>query len=101
MELDVDLDFAGTPVLEVKGDIDFSTVEKLDRRLREVADQGHKQVLVDLSKVGYMDSEGIKVLIRLRNAMGEDSEVTIKGAKGPVMRVLQVSGLPRIFNILE
>lgn len=102
MELGMDLGYsAGIPVVMVSGEIDFFTAPKLDQRLGEIADQGHKRVQVDLSEVEYMDSEGIKVLIRLRNALGEDGEVTIKGAKGPVLRVLQISGLPRLFRVVE
>jgi len=102
MDLYLDLDrSAGVPVVAVRGDIDVLSAPKLGERLQEVADEGHKEVHIDLSEVEYMDSEGIKVLIRLRNSLGEDGEVAIRGAKGPVLRVLQVSGLPRVFRITD
>lgn len=100
MNLDLELDrSARVPVLTVRGEIDVLTAPELGERLQEVACEGHKDVAVDLSEVSYMDSEGIKVLIRLRNSLGEDGEVTIRGATGPVLRVLEVSGLPRFFRI--
>jgi len=102
MDLYLDLDrSAGVPVVAVRGDIDVLTAPKLGERLQEVADEGHKEVHIDLSGVEYMDSEGIKVLIRLRNSLGEGGEVAIRGAKGPVLRVLQISGLPRVFRITD
>jgi len=100
MELTVDCDTGGI-VVSVRGEIDLYTAPKLDQRLREIADDGYKQVQVDLSDVGYMDSEGIKVLLRLRNSLGTDGLVTVKGASGTVLRVLQISGLPKIIQICD
>lgn len=102
MDLNIDLDRSGSiPVVAVRGDIDVSTAPKLGQWLQEVADEGHKEVHIDLSEVSYMDSEGLKILIRLRNSLGEDGDVTIRGAKGSVLRVLQISGLPRFFRITD
>ncbi len=102
MDLSLELDSgAGVPIVAVRGEIDALTAPKLGERLQEVADEGHKDVQVDLSEVSYMDSEGIKVLIRLRNTLGEDGEVTISGASGAVLRVLQISGLPKVFRITD
>ncbi len=102
MELRLDLDRStGVPVVAVRGDIDVCTAAKLDQRLQEVAGGGHREVQIDLSEVEYMDSEGLKVLIRLRNSLGEDGNVTVRGARGAVLRILQISGLPRILRISD
>lgn len=100
MELTVDCGTGGI-VVSVHGEIDLYTAPKLDQRLREIADDGYKLVQVDLSDVEYMDSEGIKVLLRLRNALGDDGNVTVKGASGTVLRVLQISGLPKVITMSD
>lgn len=102
MDICLHLDCSGgIPVVAVRGEIDMSTAPKLDRRLQEVAGEGHKEVQVDLSGVDYMDSEGLKVLIRLRNTLGDDGEVVISGARDSVSRVLRISGVDRIFKVID
>jgi len=102
MDFGLDLEYrGGVPVVIVSGDVDVCTAPMLDERLQEVAGEGHKEVGIDLSGVSYLDSEGLKALIKLRNSLGHGGEVSIVGARGSVQRVFEMSGLSRIFNLTD
>lgn len=49
-------------VVEVEGEIDVHTAPDLRERLIALADSGASPVVVDLSKVGFLDSSGLGVL---------------------------------------
>jgi anti-sigma B factor antagonist len=69
---------------------------------REVADlikAGHKKIVIDLSKVSYMDSTGIGIIAysagQVRSAGGQ---VRIAGAGGIVLESLKISGLDKVIG---
>src|SRR5918912_3313340 len=61
-------------VLEVGGEVDVYTAPRLRERLVELVDGGARDVVVDLSRVDFLDSTGLGVLVgalkRLRSAGG-------------------------------
>ncbi len=101
MQFSLDLEYRGrVPLVSVHGDVDVYTAPALDKQLQDLAGEGYTQVRIDLSDVSYLDSEGLKVLIRLRNSLGCDGEVRILGARGTVKRVFEISGLDKIFKLV-
>src|SRR5947208_12473988 len=50
-------------VLEVGGEVDVYTAPRLRERLIELVDGGAKHVVVDLSRVEFLDSTGLGVLV--------------------------------------
>ena len=61
-------------VLEVGGEVDVYTAPRLRERLVELVEGGARKVIVDLSRVEFLDSTGLGVLVgalkRLRAAGG-------------------------------
>src|SRR5688572_12851975 len=61
-------------VLEVGGEVDVYTAPRLRERLVELVEQGARHVIVDLSRVEFLDSTGLGVLVgalkRLRAVNG-------------------------------
>ena len=50
----------------VRGELDVDTAPQLLRELREVFDAGVPRLVVDLTKVRFIDSRGMSVLVRAR-----------------------------------
>lgn len=50
-------------VAAVTGDIDLHTAPFLRTRALELTDQGHRNMILDLSGVGFCDSAGLSALI--------------------------------------
>ena len=85
---------AGTlrsPVLFLRGELDFFSVEQL-RAALEGLPSGAREVVVDLRKLSYIDSSGIWTLIRASRAMAQQGATLVCIAKpdGSARRVLDL-----------
>ncbi len=80
-------------VLTVGGEIDLATAPELGRAIGEVVGPGCR-VCLDLSSVAFIDSTGLRELIRALNAVeaAEGALVVIPG-DGPVAKLLAITGL--------
>jgi anti-sigma B factor antagonist len=89
-----------TAVVAVAGEIDVYTSPVLQGRLVEVLRDGSSNIVLDLSKVTFLDSTGLGVLItalkRCRNAEGDLELVT---AQPNVLKVLEITGLNDVFQV--
>jgi anti-anti-sigma factor len=76
------------PVIEIAGEIDLSNVEALNRCLAVF--DSHDDVVLDLSRLTYIDSRGIAAVAQTR---GRGVRITCRGADGLVRRVFTLSGM--------
>jgi len=91
-----------THVVSPHGEIDASTAPRLGTCLFELADEGKRAVVVDLSEVTFMDSTGIGVLL---NALGRfstrDGKLVLVCPTERVLRPFQVTGLVGHLTIFD
>jgi anti-sigma B factor antagonist len=101
MELEVSIDRSGpTCVAVVAGEVDVYTSPLLRARLLEAADDECETLLVVLDGVGFIDSSGLGVLVgALRRMKERDGEMRLVCAKEPVLKILRITGLDRVFPI--
>jgi len=101
MDLSIDTGTRGAwKVLTVNGEIDLYTAPKLREALGEA--DGGADVVVDLRGVRFMDSMGLGVLIGARRRTVEgDGRFALVCTEGPVLRVLDVSGLTTVFEVVN
>jgi anti-sigma B factor antagonist len=87
-------------VLEVGGEVDVYTAPRLRERLVELVEQGARHVVVDLSRVEFLDSTGLGVLVgalkRLRQAGGGLSLVC---DKEPLLKIFRITALDQVFPL--
>jgi anti-sigma B factor antagonist len=83
-----------TQVVQPHGEIDMHTAPKLGRRLLGLLDEGKIRLVVDLSRVTFMDSTGIGVILNaLRRATGRDGGLVLVCPTERVLRPFEVTGL--------
>jgi len=78
------------------GELDLSTAAELEAELAQLRDSGFERVVLDLRKLTFMDSAGVKLLLaedRSARAVGHDFSL-ISGPP-PIQRVLEITGLDR------
>jgi anti-sigma B factor antagonist len=75
-------------VLALEGEVDLSTADLLDTWLTAASASG-LALVVDLSRVGFLDSSGCNALVRARAA----GPLLVRGAQRPVARCLEIAGL--------
>ena len=80
--------------VRAQGDIDIDHASALALRLDDVLDRGAKVVVLDLSAATFLDSSGLRVIVRAGDRLRDhDGQLIIEGASGAVSRVLEVTGL--------
>jgi anti-anti-sigma factor len=81
--------------LDVGGDVDIANSEALDTAIREaLTAPGLKRVLVDLSKVTFLDSSGINALVQNhRRAGDQDVKLRVVNPSKMALRVLEITGV--------
>ena len=91
----------GDHVVVATGEIDIYTAPKLWEVLARVIERGHREVVLDMAGVEFMDSQGISVIVRAVKMRSEDGggPVTIRSARGQVRTVLEVTGLGTLVKI--
>lgn len=88
---------AGAVRVSVAGEIDLASSGWLAREIESAvamaADQPDTTVVVDLSKVSFLDSSGINALITGSRLAGGAGRFRVDGAAGLVREVLEFTGV--------
>jgi anti-sigma B factor antagonist len=53
----------------IRGRVDSTTSGELESRLRDLLDQGHGNLMLDLSGVEFLSSSGLRVLVTVQKAV--------------------------------
>jgi anti-sigma B factor antagonist len=87
-------------VLQVAGEVDAYTAPMLREQIRELAAKGAVHLIVDLSRVDFLDSTGLGTLVgglkRLREAGGT---LTLVITAPRILRLFQITGLTKVLVI--
>lgn len=89
-------------VISVAGDIDLSNADQVKTNIESAIDSGAEKIAVDLRKVGFMDSTGLRVLIESHEQLAnQDRELLIVATKGPIERLFEITALHRYLSIVS
>lgn len=84
-------------VIVVTGEVDLASAPELDTALAKFKGQ---EVFVDLRKVEFMDSAGLRVLLAHQGRINEQGgTLKLVVTEGPVMRLLELAGVRDRFPI--
>ncbi len=88
--------------LEVGGEVDVYTAPRLRERLVELVEAGARSVVVDLSRVEFLDSTGLGVLVgalkRLRAAGGS---LALVCGQERLLKIFRITALDRVFSLYD
>ena len=92
----------GTAQLEVAGEIDAHTSRELDRALKDLLAQGHSRLALDASRMGYISSAGLRVILFAhREARQLGGEVRVFGPSAQARRVFEIAGFDELLHISD
>ena len=99
IELAVDRNSDGT-TLRVGGEIDLTSAPKLDEEIQSLIEQSVTRLTLDLSSVAFMDSTGLRVLLKASKLLeGHGGKVLLRQPSEPVRRLLERRGLDGHFDL--
>ena len=83
--------------ISLVGEIDLSNEAALGVALAAVVDRKPARIFIDLAGVSYLDSSGVRCLLRVANhAAAAGSELMVCRPVGIVLRVLQICGVDEL-----
>jgi len=87
-------------VIELEGEVDVYTAGKLRDAIKEKVEEGEYRIAVNLSKVAFLDSTGLGVLVGgLKRVNPYEGELTIICDNEKILRIFRITGLEKIFTI--
>jgi anti-anti-sigma factor len=80
--------------LVLKGEFDVYVGPVIVERVQKLAQQGVKLIVLDLAGVTFLDSSGLREIIKAGNLLAKhDGQLLIEGATGATQRVLEITGM--------
>jgi anti-anti-sigma factor len=95
-------DGSGDPlIVRVQGDLDLESAPSLAERVLEALHRrGDPRLVLDLQGIGFLDSSGLRVLIRLARELGAAGGGIALATPGRnVRRVLALGGVDRVLPV--
>lgn len=87
-------------VLAATGEVDLATASELESAINSVLDKGTLRLVIDLKDVAFLDSTGLRTLLRTHSKLEESGgSLALVVPGGPVQRLLDVTGLGSTMNI--
>ena len=89
-----------TLVISLAGSLDALTANQAGRYIGAQLDGGQRQVVLDLHRVDFMSSSGVRVLLQmLRQSRGMGGDLRLAAPQPGVQRTLEISGLVPVFQV--
>ncbi len=89
-------------VVTVIGDVDLATAPRLRDRLEGAVGARPDRVIVDLSRMDFIDSVGLAVLIDVaRTADARSTALVLRSPQRATRKILEISGLTGLFRVEE
>jgi anti-sigma B factor antagonist len=101
LSVDIKSEHDGAAIIyRLRGSLDLATAPSLRAALIEAANEGKHEIIVDLTELEFLDSTGLGALIGAhRRALENSGRVRLIVHDGPIQRLLNITGLMRIFAV--
>ena len=84
--------------LALDGRVDTTTAPELEQAVKSNLD-GVTELVLDFSKLNYISSAGLRVLLSSQKVMNKRGSMTITNVNDIVMEILEVTGFADILTI--
>ncbi|RDY25593.1 anti-sigma factor antagonist [Romboutsia weinsteinii] len=86
--------------VNLAGELDVSTAEKLKEHLHGLTDQEIVDMKINLEELEYIDSTGLGVMIGvLKKLRADGKEIYIVNPRSNVRKIFTITGLDKIFKV--
>ena len=101
MDLDVETGTVGdAALLTLRGEIDVYTAPRLRQAIIDLVDGGASKIVVDMTKVDFLDSTGLGVLVGgLKRVRMKDGSLDIVASQDKILKIFDITGLNKVFAI--
>jgi len=90
----------GFLVVCLAGEMDTYEAENFETDMTKVLKKGERRLVIDLEKLTYISSSGLRVLLSLRSQLAQEGgRLVLVGLREKVLEVFKVSKLLEVFEI--
>jgi anti-anti-sigma factor len=90
----------GSVSIAIRGDLDVTTLAALAEQLARLADVRPTRLVIDMSGVSFLDCASARLLASTATFLPSGQEPVLSSAQPIVRRLLEVSGLAAIIEIV-
>ncbi len=92
-------DYNDVTVVELHGDLDADVVELFQNAITEIVTKRKTGIVLDMSGVGFIDSQGLEQLLWTRDYCNENTrELRLAGLDENCARILEITRLANEFG---
>ena len=81
--------------------LDSQSAPEIKRRIGIWIRSGHRRLVLDISKVEFIDSSGLHALVFALKQLGSYQDLAISGPRDAVVNMFKLTRLYEIFNIFS
>lgn len=89
----------GSVVLAMEGEVDVATSHLLRDELNDIVESGHRRIIIDMTRVTYMDSSGLGALVQVHRILGNKGSLALVGCRPAVERVLRFTQFDKVLDL--
>ncbi len=79
--------------------IDAAIAIAFKERMRDLVEDGPARVVLDLSRVGFLDSSGLGAVVAVKKLLGPGRDLELAGLTPAVDKVFRLTRMDRVFTI--
>ena len=92
----------GWAVVGVTGELELATAPRLRQQVVSLVGEGHTRIVLDLSRVDFVDSVGLGVIVSvLKRVRGRAGDLVVVGAVPRVRALFELTRLDEIIELHE
>jgi anti-sigma B factor antagonist len=89
-------------IVQVGGTLDLHGADEFDREIDRLLHGDVREILIDLSEVGFMDSIALRSLVRAHQiSLRAGVPLWLVGVASPVARVMRMTGLDAVLPLVD
>ena len=103
MSLDIQVEKSDlATVISVRGEVDLYSSPALRQEIKRQLKKKPEVLVVELSRVEYMDSSGVATLVEgLKNLTKKGGRLKLAGLTQPVVQIFKFAHLDKVFDIYD
>ena len=84
-------------IVTIEGRMDSVTTPRIDATLNGVVSGADDRVILDLSNVDFVNSAGLRLLLKVEKQLEATGALVLCGLQKPVQQVLELAGIGKLF----
>ena len=89
-------------IISLNAELDHHLADEMREVIDDIIDErGVNRIIIDFSKVGFMDSAGIGLIMGRYKKIRDNGDISVVGVNESIKRILLISGLHKLVYIYD